>query len=178
MATKEVTVKEVCRRCGGTGVVLHPWAFGHRCTKKELEIGFVCPSCQGKGYTEHTYEPFEGRKTADGIKNVFSYPNKGIISGDFDMAEIARNAEVHLVYSISYAEWIEGKEPPEWIESFYCPFDIFSSEHFTNYYENPCSKCDKCRKKSKGKYFSDKSKCWEEVKAKIANGETFPKRIG
>lgn len=178
MTTKKETIKEVCRRCEGKGVILHPWTFSSKTTERELEIGFVCPSCKGKGYTEHTYEPFERRKAADVIKNVFSYPNKDIMSGDFDIAEIARNAETHLAYSISYTEWIEGKEPPKWIESFYCPFDVFSSEHFTDYYENPCSRCDKCRKKSKRKYFSDRSKCWEEVKAKMEKGETFPKIIG
>jgi len=148
MNTQKVTIRETCRKCEGKGVAHNPWDFD----KETRKIGFNCPSCKGAGYTEYTYEPFIERKTATGVERVFAWPRD-----EFHTIDISQKPEQHLNYSVSYEAWLSGEKPAEWIETFYCPFDVFSHERFTHVYENPCSRCDKCRKKHPRRYMSDKS---------------------
>ena len=176
MSTQQMAIKEVCRKCGGTGIVLNPWVHNPwGFDGEQHKVGFICPFCKGEGYTMYTYEPFVQRKTAIGVEHIFSWP-----IDEFHTIDISARPAPHLSYSVSYEEWLAGKKPAEWIESFYCPFDIFQNEflneYFPHIYENPCSRCNKCRKNHIRRYMSDKATCWAEVHTRMKNGDTLPKR--
>jgi RecJ-like exonuclease len=49
-------IKVTCLRCNGTGL---------ECRRNE-----VCPTCEGKGYVNFSYIPFEKRKKLRGVKKV------------------------------------------------------------------------------------------------------------
>lgn len=166
MSIEKITIKEKCRKCKGTGIAHSFWDVEHEvyCT------GFQCPDCNGNGYTEYTYEPFEERERDANVKYVFMWPQ--VPNSLIDANNISANSAEHLLYSISYEEWLEGKTPPAWIESYHCPHEIFCT--MPVFHEAPCSRCTKCLKKKKC-YKSDKAYCWEEVRDRINNGETFPK---
>jgi hypothetical protein len=82
-------------------------------------VGVVCSSCKGTGHRAYAYEPFYGRKQAEGVKRVFlSGYGYQIGLGRIDFSGVGfvdMDRE-----GVSYAEFVNGKMPTH-IERMCCP---------------------------------------------------------
>lgn len=56
------SIKQECPSCGGTGL------YSGFCEPKGTAV--VCLSCEGRGWTNHVYREFTGRKKKTGIKTI------------------------------------------------------------------------------------------------------------
>jgi len=103
--------KAVCKVCKGTGVYQGIGERDGACV--------VCNQCKGTGYAVIKYEPFKKRKKHTKCKRVYK-SGSGYVITDHDVTTADGKFLPFSKYGITYAEWMEGKEP-EHIRFLGCP---------------------------------------------------------
>lgn len=148
MTQIKIEINEVCRDCGGTGLLK---------AKKKDGAAVVCSKCDGSGcysYT-HRYDRFESRFERDDIEWVYQV----------DPSEVTEDLECEFsnLGGMSYKDWKAGREFERGMEmrKYFCPFRWCQ---VVDYYKRP--DWDACYVRGFGKFsqclhFKDKEKCWE-----------------
>lgn len=106
MAKQEkIIVKAQCGDCGGSGIYV-----GVACHDG---AGMVCRNCDGKGFVEISYTPFDSRKKRDDVTRVFGYkPYRSVYPTDhaFEDGKTVKFSE----FGCTYEEWEKGETPKPW----------------------------------------------------------------
>jgi hypothetical protein len=141
--SKEITVECECRACGGTGLYV---GLGER-----DGAAVVCSRCKGSGKSKVTYRPFEGRKTQEGVTQVFA-ANPGVVL-----------APSVTPGGVPYESWLSGDVDPRWsgceAREHSCPMLWYQS---ADYEKKP--EWDECvgwgSSISACQYYGNRAACW------------------